>query len=191
MVRGAGGSNDHPDPLLFAQVFRLMSFYSLVKPPKGSNVEKETIYNALISIQDEDEIGSKHEWDDILNEIVDKNSNENRMLIEDDHDYDVTVTSDYALGYFAGFVAKHLQKWTSCEECILNLTDPEPTGADKDAMIDELNRGKLQYPSLALFQLLQIMEKVILYTVGKENVCINTIVNIAKKLAGAKITFVG
>ena len=52
MMRGAGGSEDHPDATLFAGIFRLLSMYSLIKPPRGSNVSGAEILQALISLKD-------------------------------------------------------------------------------------------------------------------------------------------
>lgn len=52
MIRGACVSNDHPDSLLFVQVYRLLSFYSLVKPPKGSNVQGAEIFETLLQSKD-------------------------------------------------------------------------------------------------------------------------------------------
>lgn len=38
MVRASLGKNEHPDAVLFLFVFRILSMYSLVKPPRGTNV---------------------------------------------------------------------------------------------------------------------------------------------------------
>lgn len=194
MVRGACGCNDHPDPLLFAQVYRLMSFYSLVKPPKGSNVEKEDMYNALLTYhQTNDANEARKQWNTALDEIVNKISNEDgtRVISQEDHDYDIKMTSDWALGYFTGFVTKHMKNWTSCEECVSTLMNREPTDAARDALIIYLNQGGLQYPSNHLFELLRLMEVTILETVGKENIHSATILHIAQNLGKKKIIFVG
>lgn len=37
-MRHACGANDHTDPLTFLQLYRLLSTYSLGKPPKGLSV---------------------------------------------------------------------------------------------------------------------------------------------------------
>ncbi|XP_029668203.1 uncharacterized protein LOC115238478 [Formica exsecta] len=54
MYRDASGSSGHSDPLLFIQIYRLMSFYSLVKPPKGSNVEGSEMFDTLLDSKDVD-----------------------------------------------------------------------------------------------------------------------------------------
>ena len=37
-----------PDPTVFLQLYRLIGIYSLIKPPKGRNVESTEIFNALL-----------------------------------------------------------------------------------------------------------------------------------------------
>lgn len=45
------GSNQHPDPKQFIQVYRLLSCFSLIKPPKGSNITGGEKLKSLINIQ--------------------------------------------------------------------------------------------------------------------------------------------
>lgn len=52
MMRGACDFNNHPDSVLFAQVFRLMSTYSLVKPPRRCNVSGSEMLSTLLSSQE-------------------------------------------------------------------------------------------------------------------------------------------
>ncbi|CAI6351679.1 unnamed protein product [Macrosiphum euphorbiae] len=52
MIRSACGSNDHPDAILFIQMFRLLSTYLLVNPPKGANVSSGDMINTLLNIKD-------------------------------------------------------------------------------------------------------------------------------------------
>ncbi|KAL4091972.1 hypothetical protein QTP88_026567 [Uroleucon formosanum] len=68
---GVCGSNDHPDSILFIQMFRLRSTYTLVKPPKGSNVSGGNMINILLNIKDITNINEqaqriKQKLDDIL-----------------------------------------------------------------------------------------------------------------------------
>lgn len=120
MIRGACGSHDHPDPLLFAQVYRLITFYSLVKPPKGSNVESEEIFEMLLSNHmPEGEDDRKKQWYTILDKIIDQQLNQSRQEQQlDCHD---DLINDHALEYFSGFVAKNVKNWTSCTDCLSSL----------------------------------------------------------------------
>ncbi|KAE9522727.1 hypothetical protein AGLY_016874 [Aphis glycines] len=48
-LRQGCGANQHPDPLQFKQIYRLLSCYSLIKPPKGSNISGGKIhFDALL-----------------------------------------------------------------------------------------------------------------------------------------------
>ncbi|KAK3918957.1 Transposable element P transposase, partial [Frankliniella fusca] len=58
-VRVACGANNHPDPLLFINVYRLLMTYSLVKPPRGSNVSGGEMLEALLQMKDLE--GEKYE----------------------------------------------------------------------------------------------------------------------------------
>ena len=52
MFRICYGSTKKSDPMTFIQVYRFLSFYSVVKPPKGSNVEGTEIFQSLLSGED-------------------------------------------------------------------------------------------------------------------------------------------
>lgn len=72
MMRSACGSNDHPDSVLYIQMFRLISTYSLVKPPKGSNVSGGEMLETLMKLEDVTEHVSKKSkisWEDSMDRI--------------------------------------------------------------------------------------------------------------------------
>ncbi|KAE8745955.1 hypothetical protein FOCC_FOCC007316 [Frankliniella occidentalis] len=52
LVRQSCGRNTHPEPRVFAQLFRLLSIYSLVKPCRGSNITGGEMVTALFSLED-------------------------------------------------------------------------------------------------------------------------------------------
>lgn len=52
VMRQSCGPNTHPEPKVFAQLFRLLSIYSLVKPIKGSNITKGEMLSTLLSLHD-------------------------------------------------------------------------------------------------------------------------------------------
>jgi hypothetical protein len=53
LLRAGGGANNNPETLQVAQIFRLLSLYSLVKPPKGSNVTGGNLLDALVRQEDD------------------------------------------------------------------------------------------------------------------------------------------
>ncbi|XP_074095300.1 uncharacterized protein LOC141524981 isoform X1 [Cotesia typhae] len=52
IMRSVCRCNDHPDTILFGQVFRLLCSYSLVTPPKGSNVTAGELLQSLMQSKD-------------------------------------------------------------------------------------------------------------------------------------------
>lgn len=51
-MRQSCGGNTHPEPRVFAQLFRLLSIYSLVKPIKGSNITGGEMLRTLLTLDD-------------------------------------------------------------------------------------------------------------------------------------------
>lgn len=51
-MRQSCGPNTHPEPRVFAQLFRLLSIYSLVKPLKGSNITGGEMLTTLLNLDD-------------------------------------------------------------------------------------------------------------------------------------------
>lgn len=89
MIRGCCGSYDKPDPLLFIKIYRLLSFYSLVKQPKGSNVESVEIFEALLSVP-ETVNENKDDWKQVLDNIIQRGKNNPEEYgVKHAHDYNV------------------------------------------------------------------------------------------------------
>jgi len=57
-IRQAAGSNDHPSAPTFLQLYKLLSVYSVLKPPKSGNctVNDDAPLTPIISITDLKEI---------------------------------------------------------------------------------------------------------------------------------------
>ncbi|KAK3919881.1 LOW QUALITY PROTEIN: DNA transposase [Frankliniella fusca] len=72
-IRQMAAPNPHPDPKLFALLYRLLSVYSLVSPAKRSNASGVENVGALLNAKDE--VGARHEerrevFDSLLDEIL-------------------------------------------------------------------------------------------------------------------------
>jgi len=132
MVRAAGGNNDHPDSGQFPFLYRLISAYSLLKPPKGSNVSNEEAFtmfthlmsdnNRVIGREKANQLSlAKDIWslvsdiEDEIDEIFD--DYENR-----DDKTDSTNAEWCIIEQYAGYVAKNAAtKFTKCVSCINSL----------------------------------------------------------------------
>ncbi|XP_057671216.1 uncharacterized protein LOC130902943 [Diorhabda carinulata] len=64
IMRYSCGSNEHPDAKLFLQVFRLFCLFSLIRPPKGSNVTGVELLQSFIQNKDTIKASKKthEEW---------------------------------------------------------------------------------------------------------------------------------
>lgn len=190
IIRGCCGSHDKPDPLLFIQVYRLISFYSLVKPPKGSNVDGVEIFESLLKYEDiEQQVSNEKEcWKD-LEDFIRSGENASSSFTNF-HDYDVRGINQWAQAYFSGFLCRKIKSWTSCEDCkaiVCKATGDLP----RDAMINKLNRGYLLYPSNRLYELLATLETALMDTVGTEPLNYYLFRHIVEKVSGQKLQLVG
>lgn len=60
MVRQATGPNDHPSTPTFLQLYKMLSVYSILKPPKTGNCKiLDSNANKITIIDLKDDIGSK------------------------------------------------------------------------------------------------------------------------------------
>ncbi|KAK3926592.1 Transposable element P transposase [Frankliniella fusca] len=167
-IRGACGANQHPDPRMFVNVYRLLMTYSLVKPPRGSNVFGGEVMDALLSLKD-----LKREEDE-------KRSQEVEQRIDELLECDITVPEEmelatanealatssvdpYALTVFGGYVVRKVRQIAptkDCEECkgcLLEEGDSQP----REALLSIRTRGGLLRPSQRLFDLLNKLEQAV------------------------------
>ncbi|CAD6223766.1 GSCOCG00011762001-RA-CDS [Cotesia congregata] len=91
IVRSACGCNEHPDPIIFGQVFRLLCSYSLVTPPKGSNVTLVELLQSLMETRESLRLSKdkKVKWLEKIDSIIDsgftedeRNVNKNSVAAE-------------------------------------------------------------------------------------------------------------
>jgi len=209
-MRNACGSNDHPDPVMFVQVFRLLCTYSLVKPPKNSNVcgaellemlmQSKELMEANTSCKDElmkkldALLETQHEADGNSRFVTDQDNSQSETNFDrhlSSHDYDVAATSEEVQAYIAGYVARKTTRLTKCQYCI-DLLKTNDT-CDRDRVTRLLNCfDGLTNPSEELFQLTKTLEKVVLHVVGKITIKENTLYQIFDIIAQIKnIGFVG
>ncbi|CAI6353530.1 unnamed protein product [Macrosiphum euphorbiae] len=182
-MRSACGSNDHLDSILFIQMFRLLSTYSLVKPPKGSNVSGGDIINTLLNIKDITNTNERAQRiNQELDDILDKGHSEKIEIAPyiHDHEYSLTDTSSLVLSYLAGYVARKSTRFTKCQRCLLNLKNEVISSRDK--LIDMRSKGFLIRPSDSLFALISTLEKITLKTLVSEKLNVNTIFSITSNL---------
>ena len=92
--------------------------------------------------------------------------------------------------YFGGFVANRMRRWTKCNVCLSTLT--KERGDDpRDALINELSKGYLLYPSNELHGLLTGCERAIQRTVGTGQLDAYSFLKVADNILAESVPFVG
>lgn len=178
-------------------MYKLISTYSLIKPPKGSNVSGGEIIDVLLSIKDIKSVYDRREqWDAQIDTILDKGVHAETLSaatrLMEEHDYFQCSTSDYVLAYVAGFVARkatRFAKYTAngkpfvCNECIASL-ERGKEDADSEAykLIRMRTKGFLIEPSMILFNLINSLEQATLKAVNTSVINSDTIFEITKAL---------
>ncbi|KAK3931680.1 Transposable element P transposase [Frankliniella fusca] len=174
LVRQSCGGNTHPEPRVFAQLFRLLSIYSLVKPMRGSNITGGEMVTTLLTLEDLKN-KTRQERQKALMEKLDQivlngqNLDDIPELIDTvDHDHSYILgesIDEFALSYVSGFVARHSRKYVKdCEECAKSLKKSEKEKTDVDMLITCKTRGWLTYATDDLISLLRTMEEKIIQT---------------------------
>ena len=96
-MRNSCGSNDHADPVMFLQVFRLLCCYSLVKPPKGAHVTGtellETFMNANNPINSAG--GSRKEWFFTLDTMVEFGNRTGELIEQKEPSIETIISGEY------------------------------------------------------------------------------------------------
>ncbi|XP_011705030.1 PREDICTED: uncharacterized protein LOC105460298 [Wasmannia auropunctata] len=193
MMRSCCGCNDHPDSQLYIQTYRLISTYSLVKPPKGCNVSSEEIMNVLLNIKDiADNKEREEQWIAQIDTVLDRGRNTDVLAyvpsLFNDHNSHKCTTSDYVLTYIAGYVARKGKrfckgidnsKYFICQECLKTLVlQPNNEIPERHKLIEIKSKGYLINPFVALFNLLSTLEKGIIETTQCGEINANTLFEI-------------
>ncbi|XP_043471062.1 uncharacterized protein LOC122504190 [Leptopilina heterotoma] len=181
---------------MFAQIFRLLSTYSLIKPKRGSNVEGCEILNALLTCKDIDDNRFSNICSTLERIISDDDpsieSIPNFLDKVRDHDERLSRTEEFVQGFVAGYVAFRAQRLTKCDECLsTTITDNHERDDAKFKMINLCNKGRLKYPSEILYNLTETLENVILSIVAGGQLNCDTFFHITQELEKYKLPLIG
>ncbi|KAL5237829.1 hypothetical protein ACI65C_005239 [Semiaphis heraclei] len=167
-TRDACGSGTHPDSLMFIQVYRLLSTYSLVRPPRGSNVSGETILEAIISMEDikgDEKNERRREIEEKIDTILENTDIEFSSDMTHDHDYTVLPIDPNALTVLAGYVARKMRKTKpakDCDICFMALCSSENDNfEDLEKLLKIKSYGYLLVPSKELYEIIYQLEDAI------------------------------
>lgn len=197
MMRSACGSNDHPDSTVFAQIFRLISTYSLVKPPKGSNVEGSEMLETLLNVEevlhsDENSAILKHKLDNIIENSLSFPSSVAHSDNDTDHTYSIMKTSPFVLAYICGYIARKANRFSQCKICLELMSGaPDENNSDNNILINVLTKGFLKYPSKELERLITALESAVLQVLSKNPVNQDTLAQILFELENTYLPQIG
>lgn len=165
MIRNAGGNNDHPDSIKFSYLFKLMSVYSMLKPPKGSNISSEETFTTFCHFMNENTVigrenDIKFTAEDVRMFAVDHGAVEFEDSF-DAGDYDAIIhefgeVERCTLEYFCGYILKKVTtRFSNCENCVNSLK-----GNEADKLLAMRDKFKvLHVPSPHLVSLIAYLEK--------------------------------
>lgn len=168
MIRQAAGPNDHPMGPTFLHLYRILSLYSILKPPKTGNCSILDVHAPKITISELKEIFQSNESirDIKLKDIrskIDEIVEEGHWEADDifiDHPYNDSSALNCIIYYASGYIAREIAKSTSCKVCIDALVSPNKYVDVPDAhLVNIKTKGALTHPNTHLFQLINIIEK--------------------------------
>ncbi|KAH8035735.1 hypothetical protein HPB51_008102 [Rhipicephalus microplus] len=168
IIRQAGGQNEHTTFPTFWQLYRMLSLYSLLKPPRfGNCVAPEKRQSAFITLADFREIfksssaqraGKIEELKQKLDGLVSTGKWECDEVFE--HDYSNATVVECIVYYVIGFVTRKLSKKASCATCKQALEGKTGIcGAFEAALVNCKTRGNLKHPNVLLYHLFKEAEE--------------------------------
>lgn len=177
LVRGVGGGSSRANAIQFAQLVKLLSLYSLVKPPRGSNVSGAEMLDSLLKCNDEVAMQSVDERKKLLEEQLDKIIDDGEhmdfipyVLCGQDYIDSSDDLNSFAVCYIAGYVARKARTYCrDCPECRESLTSQEE--GEHTRLIELKSKGYLLYPSPSLENLVQCLEKSVQSVVTNHKMC--------------------
>lgn len=166
IIRQAAGENDHPTFVTFFQLYRMLSIYKLIKPPKFGNCSLiEDQMKPSITFNDFKTIFGEKKDNSMRMENINKLKERlDGLIITNDWECDEIIEQDYGMPevvdcivyYLTGYVCKRFSKSTICALCKDALIG---SGSADEAQLTNLKtRGALFHPNMKIYNLLRITE---------------------------------
>jgi len=179
MIRQAAGPNDHPTGPTFLHLYRILSIYSVLRPPKSGNCtildsqapkiglsELKEIFHCE-STPRQEKIKSLKSKVDML---IDQGSWEADEIFAD-HNYNNSSVLSCIIYYTTGYVSKKIAKNTSCQICLSALkTNDKFADLPEAELLNLKSKGGLTHPNIRLFQFLYKVEECFAKHCNQKNV---------------------
>jgi len=132
MSRQATGPNEHPSTPTFLQVYKMLSMYSLLKPPKSGNCKilEPTVHTITITdlnlVDNKKQVSQRAEKIENLRKKLDNlimtNVEVDDIIFEHNiHNYNKAKAEDCVIYYICGYITKNLIKTVKCDTCLTVL----------------------------------------------------------------------
>lgn len=132
MARQATGPNEHPTTPTFLQVYKMISAYSLLKPPKTGNCKilEPNIHTITINdlkyVLNNEHVSQRGEKIETLKKKIDSlvmNEVEVNDIFDNNiHNYYKAEVEDCVLYYICGYITKNIVNKIKCNNCLTVLT---------------------------------------------------------------------
>lgn len=171
----SGGSNDHPGTPTFLQIYKILSFYSILKPPRRGNcsltndpIEPLISMTRLKEIYKSRESNEKmsfiEEIKNKLNVVISQDDNDfTDFMIAVDHDYDLPYVTQCLMYFVTGNICKEFS-FTKCDICRPAFVNMEENSFIIYHLIaqlitrDENQDPEIQHPNIYLYKFLEMIE---------------------------------
>ncbi|KAJ3656494.1 hypothetical protein Zmor_015567 [Zophobas morio] len=173
-IRLADCANGHPTFITFLQLYRMLTVYKLLKPPKfgnctqmqeNSNANNSLSFNDFKNVFETNPECGKNHVEKIkmkIEYILDTDSPINEIDEQLFEDVTTTEIVDNSIYYLAGFVAKKLYNTSKCNICREQLYNKEDPCSSTSEFTSTKSRGWLNHPDSLMFNMFRWVEGILM-----------------------------
>ncbi|KAL4092139.1 hypothetical protein QTP88_026695 [Uroleucon formosanum] len=168
MIRQAAGPNDHSTGTTFLHLYRILSIYSVLRPPKSGNCTILDCQAPKISLSELKDIFNcesivRQQKIIILNSKVDLLVDEGSWEADEvfqNHNYNEASVLNCIIYYTTGYVSKKIAKNTYCTLCLSALIVKDKfVDLPEAELINIKSKEGLTHPNINLFHFLSNVEE--------------------------------
>ncbi|XP_025206355.1 uncharacterized protein LOC112602477 [Melanaphis sacchari] len=168
IARQVSGPNDHPCSSTFLQIYKTLSVYSILRPPKTGNCKILDSGTPKITIDDLKNVFN-NDTTERTNKINLLKQKLDMLVVQETeidivfdtsiHSYFKAETKDCVIYYICGYITKNYTKRITCELCRKALIDSKNYSDKPEATLVNLKtKGGLIHPNEFVFKILSAVE---------------------------------
>lgn len=172
-MRYTAGLNDHPGTPTFLQIYKILSIFSIIKPPKYGNCRLvNTKCKPPISMSEiknlyrdsRQEVSSIVKLKEKLDNVINNNEfdqNLDQFMDNDYSDYSQPEIIDCVIYYVTGYLSNHILKSIDCDICKNAFTSSVtncPLPAALLVNMEDMEEGRIMHPNLKLYNFIKYLE---------------------------------